>query len=194
MYGRSKVLCRCDCGTEKVVSMNNLRTGNTKSCGCFHRDQTSKANTTHGDTKNYGRSRMYTIWANMRARCRNPKSKSWQWYGARGISVCAEWTDDFAAFEKWAMANGYSAALSLDRIDNDGDYAPDNCRWTTVKEQANNRRTNRLLAAFGEVHTAAEWVDDPRCGVLTPGTLLRRIADGWDVEDAISIPTMRRSK
>jgi hypothetical protein len=126
----------------------------------------------------------------MRDRCLNPNNAAYDNYGGRGISICAEWRDDFDAFDRWAIEHGYDDALSIDRIDNDGDYTPQNCRWATDKEQANNKRTNRRVTAWGETKTLAEWVDDPRC-CLTHAALTQRLSLSHyrkDPEKMISTP------
>ena len=136
-------LCKCECGKEKIVRSGNLTSGNTRSCGCLRNElvaKASKAITKHGMAKDD--LRLYRIWQNMRQRCNNPKHKDYRNWGSRGIRICAEW-DDFKAFYDWAMSNGYADNLTLDRINNDGNYEPSNCRWATMKEQQNNRRNNK---------------------------------------------------
>lgn len=175
--GHSKWLCKCDCGGETIVLGSNLRRGHTTSCGCLHQEKRTK----HGKSKH----RLYTIWAMMKRRCLNKKSKDYSRYGGRGISVCSEWIDNFSAFYDWAMKNGYRSDLSLDRANNDGSYNPPNCRWTTVKEQQNNTRCNKIISHNGKSLTIAQWSEE--LGI--PDSVLRtRIKRGWSVERAFSQP------
>lgn len=148
--GRVMWNCICDCGNHAKVSSNRLKQGETKSCGCLRKS----------DTKNYSGKkelRLYRIWNSMNNRCRPKYDGRYGDYVIRGITVCDEWLHDFQAFYEWAMANGYSDDLTLDRKDNDGNYCPENCRWITRKEQANNTRRNHYVTYNGETHTIAEW-------------------------------------
>ena len=126
------------------------------------------------------RTRLYSIWTDMKTRCYNTKRAKYARYGGRGIKVCAEWLNNFQVFHDWAMANGYSDNLTIDRINNDGDYSPENCRWTDTVTQSNNRRCNIMVTRNGETHTLAEWA---RIKELPYKTLLMRYRRHGDTEN-----------
>ena len=174
-------VCRCDCGTVKVIRVDHLTSGATISCGCSHHDP---KNRTHGGSW----TRLFKAWSKMRQRCENPSDSGYANYGGRGISVCAEW-QRYESFRDWSLANGYADNLTIDRIDNDGPYAPDNCRWTTAARQANNRRTTVWIEAFGERKSMADWAHDPRCSVSYQA-LNDRLERGMPAEKAITQPVM----
>ena len=129
-------LCRCTCGEVKAVARTHLMKGTTQSCGCLQRESIGNRARTHGGWK----TRLYSIWRHMKERCYKPYSPKYPLYGGRGITACNEWIDDFPAFRDWAMDNGYQDHLTLDRIDNNKGYMPQNCRWSTPSEQNRNRR------------------------------------------------------
>ena len=168
-------LCKCDCGNIKDVSINHLCYGGTKSCGCL----------TIKYPKGITSSALYRKWAAMKQRCFNPKLPNYKDYGGRGITMCDEWRWDFMAFRKWSLENGYSRELSIDRIDNDGNYEPSNCRWATRKEQMNNRRCTHYLTFRGETHTIQEW---SKIQKIKKSTIEMRLRMGWSVEKTLSAP------
>ena len=133
--GKTKWLCICDCGNLVEVILSDLQLNKTKSCGCLR----GKNNYKHGKIQ----TPIYKTWQNIKARCYNINCKSYKDYGARGIAVCSEWKDNFQAFYDWSITNGYKTGLQIDRIDNNGNYEPNNCRYTTAKENSNNRRSTK---------------------------------------------------
>ena len=146
--------CKCDCGNMVYLSRHALVSGQTKSCGCLRRDLLSEKEYKHGLTD----SRLYCAWVHMIQRCENNKNKNYAEYGGRNIKVCDEWHDS-TTFIKWALANGYSDNLTLDRIDVNGNYEPSNCRWITVKEQGRNKRNNIYITYEGETRCLSEWCE-----------------------------------
>lgn len=145
-FGHTCWKCLCDCGNTIVTETNDLRRGHTKSCGCLQKETVCKLRATHKLSK----TRIYKVWQDMKARCYNKNNKFYDSYGKRGISVCQEWRNSFEEFHKWAESTGYSDSLTLDRIDVNGNYNPENCKWSTIYEQASNRRTTHYVTYHGE--------------------------------------------
>lgn len=177
------VIAECDCGEERVILFRKW--GTTKSCGCLQKEAASRTWSKHGMSD----TRLHRVWRGMKQRCNNPNRPEYANYGGRGISVCPEW-DDFAEFARWAEENGYDDELDIDRIDNDGDYSPENCRFVTRSENLRNNRRSTEAEAFGETKSIAEWADDNRCQV-SHHTLYTRIRRGWEAKDAILTPKGR---
>lgn len=176
--------CVCDCSNEVVVRGEYLKSEHTKSCGC---NKSISHTITHGKSK----SRLYKIWVGMKERCYNPNRNSYCWYGAKGICVCDEW-DDFENFYDWSMNHGYSDELTIDRIDSNGNYCPENCRWSTDREQANNRSTNRIIEYNGESHTLEEW--SKITGIASSTIRMRLDEYKWDVKKSITKSTTPAKK
>lgn len=182
---RATWLCQCECGNEKIIDGDSLIQGKTKSCGCYQPQAVRKYNvenkTTHG--KRY--TRIYKEWASMKNRCYG--KRDYKNYRSRGIVVCDEWKNDFMAFYSWAMSHGYADNLTLDRKDVNGNYCPENCRWATPKEQANNKRNSHYLTHDGETHTIAEWAEIK--GINYQTLYSRLTTKGWPVEKELTTPT-----
>lgn len=179
-------LCKCDCGNETWVKPSNLKSNAVKSCGCL----SDHVNSVHG----MSHTRLHGIWSKMISRCHNSNDDKYKWYGIRGISVCKEWhgTQGFINFMNWSYANGYNKDLSIDRIDNNGNYSPDNCRWTDKITQANNTRTNVYVTYNSETHTIAEW---SKITGIKYATLSQRITLlNWDVAEALGYKEHKRKE
>ena len=174
--------CLCDCGNKTVVTTYRLTSGNTKSCGCLHRLTLLKRNTTH----NMSYTRLFKIWAGMHKRCKNPNCAGYARYGAKGICVCDEWSS-FEPFRDWAFANGYAEDLSIDRIDNSGNYCPENCRWADRRTQSRNRSYIRPLTYNGVTMLMTDWAEKLGMPIQSLSTRLSH----YTVEEALSRPYKR---
>lgn len=184
--GRSHMwVCDCDCGNTKIMYGSSLLRGSTRSCGCLSVERQPFRNRIHG----MSHSRLERIYNGMYNRCYNTKHDNYKNYGMRGITICDEWLSDHSKFYNWAMANGYNDLLSLDRIDNNLGYSPDNCRFVSMIHQENHRRNNVYYELDGERHTLSEW---GRITGISYNTLRARIVDlHWPVERALNTPLQR---
>lgn len=188
---RRKWICRCDCGETTEVLAYTLSCGDTTTCGKHRSKQYIVAKGQPNPLKRKypegadTKSRLWTVYRSMHMRCEKPSHAAYPRYGGRGIKICADWSHNFGAFSAWALANGYSDDLTLDRIDNDKGYQPDNCRWITRAEQSLNKRDNILVTAFGETKPLSAWTRDPRCTV-SPYQCYKRIRSGHYPEFAMT--------
>lgn len=178
-------LCRCDCGNTTVVIGSSLRDGNTTSCGCRQRAAAIATMTKHGMYK----SAEYQSWQGMKERCYNSANRAYPNYGARGIVVCDHWRNSFAAFLE-DMGCRPGPAYTLDRIDSNGSYCPENCRWATREQQQNNLRTNRVLTYNGKTQTLARWARE--LGIRRR-TVSNRLSAGYSVDEALTIGKLPNS-
>jgi len=170
--------CRCECGEKGLVKTQALRSGDSRSCGCLHREIIIKLFTTHGMTG----SKEHDAWLNMKNRCYNKKHPNYDRYGARGIRICKRWEK----FENFLADMGKCPdGLTIERINNGGNYSPSNCKWATVQEQSNNKRTNVFLELHGRRMTKMEWARELGMKFTT---LSGRLSRGWTVEDALTSP------
>lgn len=182
--GKARWRCVCECGGTKTVVGTDLTWGKTRSCGCLQKQTVAKLgkmSSTHNETK----TRLYILWGAMKERCYTPSCTAYRTYGAKGIRVCKEWLESYEAFRNWALSHGYTDNLTLDRIDFNGDYCPENCRWVTMKEQQNNKRSNRFIEYQGLSLTTAQWAE--KFG-MTRGCLFRRLERGLPIEKALTDP------
>ena len=156
--------CKCDCGNIKDISLYSILKGVSKSCGCLKSDFTSKRNTIHG----LSNTKLYNVYTKIIGRCNNPKQKDFKWYGGKGITICDEWKNDFIAFYNWSIENGYKEEtngksniniLSIDRIDNNKGYSPENCRWVNMKTQARNSSRCHYLTYKNLTKCISEWAE-----------------------------------
>lgn len=176
-----RYICQCECGNFKsFIEWNLKKSGDHANCGCVNRREVAERSRTHG--KSY--TKLYGIWGSMIKRCRNPKDYHYKQYGGRGITVCDEWFD-YTTFESWALSNGYAEGLSIDRIEVNGNYCPQNCRWTTDYTQMNNRRNTYYLEYNGVRLSLSEW--SAQTG-LRRETIRQRILAGWSIEKALTTP------
>ena len=183
-HGKVLWRCACSCGGEAVSTSGDLKSGNTKSCGCLQREKAASFNKRHG----MSRTPMYERWCNIKRRVYDEKCPSYKDYGGRGIKVCDRWLESFENFYE-DMGDPPSEKYSIDRIDNDGDYCPENCRWATDREQSCNTSRNRILTHRGASKTMTEWCEIYSIRYSTVYDRITRY--GWSVEDALTKPARR---
>lgn len=176
---RPRWKCQCECGNIKITTASNLKRGITTSCGCFQRENMSRLKKTHGGWAN--NEKLFGVWIGIRKRCLSSYAHNYSDYGGRGITICDEWKDDYSAFKEWSISNGYKEGmgLSIDRIDVDGDYCPENCRWADNLTQQNNKRNTIYISANNEKHSLKEW---SRIREINYQTLYQRYKLGWNAE------------
>ena len=178
--------CLCSCGTEKEVRADSMKDGSILSCGCLHSEAAKKRGAesrTHGHFRNGKMTPTYRTWALVKRRCKNPNAREYKFYGGRGIRVCERWEK----FERFLedMGEKPDSGSSIERLDSNGNYSPENCRWLPRKLQARNRRSSRIIEFRGEKKCVAEWAE--RTGI-SQDNVLERLNAGWTVEDALLKP------
>lgn len=181
---KSKRLCKCTCGNEKLVNEGDLKNGKSKRCSKCRiiRMKTHPPSYKHGSKYN----RLRKCWNDMISRCNNKNNIAYHRYGGKGIKVIKTWLN-FENFKKWALDNGYTNILTLDRINNDKGYCPNNCRWASYIEQNRNKRNNRRYKCWGIEKTIRGWTEDDRC-LVSFSTLKNRLRYDWNIEDALTLP------
>ena len=174
--------CRCDCGNETIVLTTNLCSKRILSCGCLKLEKLITRSTTH----NQRHTKLYEVWKTMKQRCSNPNNIGYHNYGGRGIKVCDEWKNSYQVFYEWSMNNGYKEGLSIDRINNNGNYEPSNCRWADKFTQCNNTRQNKYIEINGVSKTIAQWSKDYNI----PANVVRGryYTRKWDIIKALTTP------
>lgn len=194
-YGRLKVIefvkrensksywkCKCDCGNEITLPITYLTTGDTKSCGCLRKEMVAKLSKSKSFVKN---KRLYNIWIGMRRRCLNNKRNNYKYYGAKGIEICNEWKNNFNNFQNWALNNGYNDYLTIDRINIDNNYEPNNCRWVTKFDQNNNKNGNHKILYEGkEYNTMSSFCREYN---INYDKFRQYIRKGYAVDQALNI-------
>lgn len=183
--GNMQWLCRCDCGTEKIVAGSSLMRGATKSCGCLNKEVAARKSTTHG----LSRHPLHTTWLNIIQRCTNPSNKRFPQYGGRGITICESWRHDFARFLS-DMGEKPSPLHTIERRNNNRGYSKDNCSWELPEVQANNKSNNRFIQFAGKKQTVTQWSRE--VGISRRTLILRIDHLGWDEERALTEPTKKR--
>lgn len=173
--------CLCDCGKTTFVSTANLNNNRTKSCGCLKINILLERSTKHRQRH----TKLYEVWKSIKQRCLNPKNKAYHNYGGRGITIFSEWINSYESFYNWSLTNGYKEGLSIDRINVNGNYEPNNCRWTTRKVQCNNTRVNKYFTINNETKSLSDWC---RIYNIKYSTVAERLYYNWDIIKALTTP------
>lgn len=178
-YNANYFCCQCECGRISEIRVNHFFSDNQTTCGRFHKKYENSIIGT----------KIYNTWNKMISRCYNPKNKKYYRYGERGISVCKEWKNDYNSFYSWCINNGYRIGLTLDRINNNGNYEPSNCRWATRKQQQRNMCRNKIVTYKNETHCLSEW-----CEILSLNysAISSRLLRGWSIERVFETPIRRK--
>jgi hypothetical protein len=192
LYNRISWVCLCSCGKEKIATGNDLKMGKVSTCGnssciIYNTKPAHDAKITHG----MSRSRLYRIFRGIQQRCHNPRATKYRIYGGRGITICDEWNNDFIGFKNWSINNGYTNNLTIDRINNDGNYEPDNCQWSTRKEQSRNKSSNRQITYKNKTLCVNEWAEIKN---INNRTLIDRLNHDWSISDALNRPPQQGVK
>ena len=194
-YKRKRIYfpCKCDCGVEKLIPEGGMYDNRVQSCGCLKKAM-YLSNRRHNTSYHSWSTRLYLIWKQMIRRCHNSKSPNRIYYHDRGIKVCDEWSDDFSAFERWSLENGYREDLQIDRIDVNGNYEPSNCRWITARENSCNRRNNVEIVYNGKKIKLVDLIYKARCKIDVRTVYKRILCHGWDVDRALTEPKHYQSR
>lgn len=184
-YKHRYVNTLCDCGNKKIILLGHIRSGKIKSCGCFQKENIIKIHQTHCESK----TNLHKRWANIKTRCFNLKNKNYKNYGGRGITMCDEWKNDYTKFRDWSLSNGYKPELQIDRINNDGNYEPSNCRWVTNLENSRNKRSSFIITYKGKSKNLVDWAKILK---IEKRTLWNRIKKrNWNIEKAFETPVKK---
>ena len=182
LNGNTRWLCECDCGNKRIVHGTSLKTGNTTSCGCY---KTENAKRLYSSVRQNDK-HLYGVWNGIKQRCRNVNNKSYNNYGGRGIDIIDEWADNYEAFYNWAIKNGYKRGMEIDRIDNNGNYCEENCRFVTKETQANNKRNVKLYTINGVTKSLPQWCREYGKDYFLIRQRVYKL--GWTIEKALLTP------
>ena len=177
--------CKCDCGNETISRIADLKKGKASSCGCYRVERTKITNKKY-ESNEFWDTKLYKTYSKIKDRCFNKNCKHYDNYGGRGITMCEEWRNNYQLFYNWAIANGYKEGLSIDRINNNGNYEPSNCRFATSTVQNNNKRSNFYITYNGKTQTAKQWADE--LGIKYTTLKSRLVILKWSVEKALTTP------